>query len=53
MKIHQQKEKLNVVMDREQLFAIAICLSESKVPKNRMLALEIKKAMDELNDKRK
>jgi hypothetical protein len=51
MKIHQQKNKLNVVMDREDLLSIAVCLSESKVLKNRMLALQIKQEMDKLNQK--
>jgi hypothetical protein len=53
MRIHQQKEKMNVVMDRDQLLAIAMCLSESPVLKNRLLALEIKRAMDDLNKRSK
>jgi hypothetical protein len=49
MKIHQMKEKVQMVTDRDKLMRIAICLSESPVLKNRMLALEIKEAMDDLN----
>lgn len=48
MKIHKQGKKLAMVTDPEKLMGIAICLSESPVLKNRMLALEIKEAMDEM-----
>jgi hypothetical protein len=53
MKIKRQVNKVQVVLDEEQLFQIAICLSESPVLKNRMLALEIKKEMDKANQEGK
>lgn len=47
MLVHQQKRKVTVVMDVEELMAMGICLSESPVLKNKMLALKLKNAVDE------
>lgn len=44
-------KKVSVVMSLEELMSIAICLTESPVLKNRIVALKIKEAMDELNSK--
>jgi hypothetical protein len=49
MKIHQQKDKIQVVRTREKLLQVTLCLANSPVLKNRMLALEIKNALEELN----
>lgn len=51
MKIHKSKNKLKVVLDPEKLLRIAVCLANSGDLKDRMLALEIKTAMDQLNER--
>ncbi|MEH7116942.1 hypothetical protein V7128_05875 [Neobacillus vireti] len=49
MKIHRQGKKINVIMEQEQLFQITLELSNSPFMKNRLLAFEIKQAMDDLS----
>lgn len=49
IKVHKQGKKANVVLDWEELLGIALVLSESPKLKNKMLALEIKKAMQDFN----
>lgn len=51
MKIHQQKNKMTLVTEREKLFQMIICLSESPVLANRKLALELKEALEDMNSK--
>jgi len=48
MKIHKMKNKVQLVTDPIILQQIAVCLAESPVLKNRMLALQIKEAMEEM-----
>jgi hypothetical protein len=51
VKVHQEVEKMKLVCDRDQLFQIMICLAESPKLSNRMLAADLSKALENVNEK--